>query len=201
MTMDTDELDGQIEELVHAWNSDDLEADALLKTLAYHKIYQLVRRDRNKRNASLFMDSFRTSDFVHDVWCRVATAECTITIETKKQFYSYIQSAMHSYYVDQAKKANAKKRKSQVLYLDPRENERQQSVCSERIDEEITVVTAIDRLIKSNEEHANLLMYKYYSGLTAKEISNLTGKPIRYIESELRKAKETMKLLLDSKVA
>ena len=196
-----EELDQQIEDLVHAWNSDDLEADALLKTLAYHKIYELVRRDKSKRNASLFMENFKTSDFVHDVWCRIATAESTINIETKRQFYDYIQSAMHSYYVDQAKKASAKKRSAKIIYFDDSYNHEQQTVSTEHIDEQITVVSAINRLIGFNEEHAKLLMYKYYSGLTTKEIARLSGKPTNVIESELRKAKQIIKELLGIKVA
>ena len=190
------ELDQQIEQLVHAWQGHDIEADALLMTLTYHKIYELVRKDKAKRNASLFMESFRTSDFVHDVWFRIASTESTINIETKKHFYDYIQSAIHSHLVDQAKKASTHKRSSTVVSLPAYQSE--ESVCSESIFEEITAVTALERLMEYHQGHAKLLMYKYYLGLTTKEIATINNISINEIETETKKAKITLKQILNT---
>ncbi len=199
---DNIEFERQLNQLINGWHSGDAEAQVLLDSLAYNKIFELTRkmRKKNQDNYSI-IELYTTSDMVHEIWCRLASAQTTVSITTRRQFYDYIQSTMHSFLLDQQKKTNAQKRDAKVVYLPDARALDRGVMRTDHIEEQISLVSAIDQLRKENQLQADLTMYKYYLGLTSKEIARILDESDTFVEYELKKIKVKLKSMLESQVA
>lgn len=199
---DNVQFERQLNQLINSWDHGDAEAKVLLDTLAYNKIFELTRKMRKKVQDNFsIIELYTTSDMVHEIWCRLASAQTTISINTRRQFYDYIQSTMHSYMLDQQKKTNAQKRDANVVYLPDARAVDRGVIKTDHVEDQMSLVSAIDELRKINPLQADLTMYKYYLGLTSKEIARILDKTDSFVEYELKKIKVSLKAMLESQVA
>lgn len=199
---DNIQFERQLNQLINGWNHGDAEAKVLLDSLAYNKIFEQTRKMRKKVQDNFsIIELYTTSDMVHEIWCRLASAQTTISINTRRQFYDYIQSTMHSYMLDQQKKTNAQKRDANVVYLPDARAVDRGVIKTDHVEEQMSLVSAIDELRKKNPLQADLTMYKYYLGLTSKEIARILDQTDSFVEYELKKIKVTLKAMLETQVA
>jgi RNA polymerase sigma factor (TIGR02999 family) len=195
-----EEFKNQIDTLLIGWDEGEPEAVAALHTLAYSKIFDLTRSLRKKHKGSSLMSFFTTSDMVHEVWCRLASADCQVSIVTRREFYNYIQQTMHSFMLDQQKSASRKKRDGNIVYLGTPGDLNQKIDLFNSDDscvaERLSITSIIEQLSVSNPHLADIIKYKWYLGLQVREISVI----LDVSESKIDKDVNIAKIWLRSKL-
>jgi RNA polymerase sigma factor (TIGR02999 family) len=197
-----DAFKNQIDTLISCWDHGDPDAIAALHTLAYSKIFDLTRSLRKKHKGSSVMSFFTTSDMVHEVWCRLASADCQVSISTRREFYNYIQKTMHSFMLDQQKSASRQKRDGNVVYLGTPEDMRKEidlvdaeGICAA---EKLSITSIIESLSISNPHLADIIKYKWYLGLQVREMSVILDISESKVDKDINIAKIWLRSKLDT---
>lgn len=182
----------KIDSLIKGWDLGDPESIMALKTLAYSKIFELTRKLRKKSQESPVICHFTTSDMAHEVWLRLASADCQVSISSRREFYSYIQQTMHTFMLDEQKKYSRKKRDGNILYIglleDTPSNESQYSDAN-KMEENVSLTKLIERLSIEHPDVAIVVKYKWYLGLVSKEISSVLDMAESVVNSNIKFAK------------
>ena len=183
----------QIDTLQCRWDQNEPEAVAALHTLAYSKIFDLTRSLRKKHKGSSIMSFFTTSDMVHEVWCRLASADCRVSISTRREFYNYIQQTMHTFMMDQQKSASRQKRDGNIVYLGTPGDLRQEIDMTQADEscaaEKLSLTFIIEKLSVNNSHLADIIKYKWYLGLQVKEISVILDVSESKVDKDINIAK------------
>jgi len=194
------EFQSQIDTLLSGWSADEPEAVAALHTLAYSKILDLTRKLRKKEAGSSLLNFFTTSDMVHEIWVRLASADCRISLESRRDFYKYIQQTMHTFMLDQHKKLNTQKRSADIIQFGRSSEVSQvnqlhcEQTDSETLDDHLSLTMLVEKV--QDETLKDVIQMTWYLGLQSKEVASL----LNISESTVEKKIALAKGLLRSKV-
>jgi RNA polymerase sigma factor (TIGR02999 family) len=183
-------------ELINGWQKGETKATQLLMNFAYLKIkeYAKVNHENLPEDANTAIISMSATDIAHDAYIKLSKAESLISIETQRQFYSYLNSAVRNTFIDHYRKQVKTKSRN------PEKTQLSSSKALNTVDESnkqntaiITMSSEIEELSKQFPRQAETLELRYFAQRSNKEIARLLDVSVRTIENDLRFAKAWLK--------
>jgi RNA polymerase sigma factor (TIGR02999 family) len=183
-------------ELINGWQNGEAKSTQLLMNFAYLKIKEYAKENHEKlpEDANTAIISMSATDVAHDAYIKLSKAESLISIETQRQFYSYLNSAVRNVFIDHYRKqVKAKSR-------NPEKTQLSSLSALNAIDESdyqntaiITMSSEIEELSKQFPRQAETLELRYFAQRSNKEIARLLDVSVRTVENDLRFAKAWLK--------
>ncbi|WP_286235370.1 ECF-type sigma factor [Thalassotalea sediminis] len=186
----------EVLKLIKGWQLGEPKATKLLMNFAYLKIkeYAKINHENLPEDANTAIINMSATDIAHDAYLKLTQAESQISIETQRQFYSYVNSAVRNVFIDHYRKqVKAKSR-------NPDKTQFESTHVINKADEKATQHTAI---ITMNDEielltaefprQAEVLELRYFAQRSNKEIARLLNVSVRTIENDLRFARAWLK--------
>lgn len=183
-------------ELINGWQKGEVKATQLLMNFAYLKIKEYAKENQEKlpEDANTAIISMSATDVAHDAYIKLSKAESAISIETQREFYSYLNSAVRNVFIDhyrkQVKTKSRNPEKTQLSspkVLNALDGSNQQNTAI------ITMSSELDELSKLFPRQAETLELRYFAQRSNKEIARLLDVSVRTIENDLRFAKAWLK--------
>ncbi len=183
-------------DLINGWQKGETKATQLLMNFAYLKIkeYASVNHEKLPEDANTAIISMSPTDVAHDAYIKLSKAESLISIETQRQFYSYLNSAVRNVFIDHYRKQVKTKSRN------PEKTQLSSPSALNKVDESklqntaiITMSSEIEELAKLFPRQAETLELRYFAQRSNKEIARLLDVSVRTIENDLRFAKAWLK--------
>ena len=183
-------------ELISGWQKGEAKSTHLLMNFAYLKIkeYAKVNHEKLPEDANTAIISMSATDIAHDAYIKLSKAESLISIETQRQFYSYLNSAVRNVFIDHYRKQVKTKSRN------PEKTKLSSPKALNKVDESnhqntaiITMSSEIEELSKQFPRQAETLELRYFAQRSNKEIARLLDVSVRTIENDLRFAKAWLK--------
>ncbi|WP_448564131.1 ECF-type sigma factor [Thalassotalea ganghwensis] len=182
--------------LIKGWQSGDLKATKLLMNFAYLKIkeYAKINHENLPKDANTAIINMSATDIAHDAYLKLSQAESQISIETQRQFYSYVNSAVRNVFIDHYRKqVKAKSRNPDKTLF---ESDAVTNKVDEKAPQQTAIITMndeIELLATQYPRQAEVLELRYFAQRSNKEIARLLDVSVRTIENDLRFAKAWLK--------
>lgn len=143
---------------------------------AYKKVYGLVYEDlksmaHNRLFGNKRGDTLNTTSLVHEAYLKLIDSS-EPEWQNRAHFYAVASRAMRFILIDYIRARSAQKRGGNYTDV-PLDNI--SLAVEERIEDFITLNTAIDKLMEWNERLGKLVEYRFIGGMTYEEISEVTG--------------------------
>lgn len=186
----------EVIELISGWQNGETKATQLLMNFAYLKIkeYAKINHAKLPEDANTAIISMSATDVAHDAYIKLSKAESAISIETQREFYSYLNSAVRNVFIDHYRKQVKTKSRN------PEKTQLNSASALNTVDESnhqntaiITMSTEIEELSKLFPRQAETLELRYFAQRSNKEIARLLDVSVRTIENDLRFAKAWLK--------
>ena len=186
----------EVIELINGWQQGEAKATQLLMNFAYLKIkeYAKVNHENLPEDANTAIVSMSATDLAHDAYIKLSKAESAISIETQREFYSYLNSAVRNVFIDHYRKQVKTKSRN------PEKTQLSSPKALNKVDESnqqntaiITMNSEIDALSKQFPRQAEALELRCFAQRSNKEIARLLDVSVRTIENDLRFAKAWLK--------
>lgn len=186
--------------LIRSWQNGEDKSSSVLMELAYLKIKEYATSNYQNLPADVNTQflSYTATDLAHDTYEKLLAAETSLSMETMREFYSYLNAAVRNLFVDTYRKyVKASVRNPEKVSL--------QSTDALNIglpiDTDLNLL-AVDKLISklevSHQRQAEVLQLRYFAQKSNKEIARLLAVSLRTVENDLRFAKAFMKVRLDA---
>lgn len=182
----------EVLKLIKGWQSGEAKATQLLMNFAYLKIKEYAQSNQEKlpEDANTAIMAMSATDIAHDAYIKLSQAESQISIETQRQFYSYVNSAVRNVFIDHYRKQVKsqarnpdKTRLTSASALNKAAEDTSQNTAI------ITMSNEIELLSKEFPRQAEVLELRYFAQRSNKEIARLLNVSVRTIENDLRFAK------------
>jgi len=183
-------------ELINGWQNGEAKATQLLMNFAYLKIKEYAKKNHEKlpEDANTAIISMSATDVAHDAYIKLAKAESAISIETQREFYSYLNSAVRNVFIDHYRKqVKTKSRNLEKTQLSSPKALNAVDESNQHNTAIITMSSEIDELSKLFPRQAETLELRYFAQRSNKEIARLLDVSVRTIENDLRFAKAWLK--------
>lgn len=143
---------------------------------AYEKVFPLVYDDlKSIAHQRLFGhktgDTLNTTALVHEAYLKL-TGGADPDWKDRAHFFAVASRAMRYILVDYIRSKTALKRGGNT---DDQSLDHISLAVEERIEDFITLNTAVEKLFEWNERLGKLVEYRFFGGMTYKEISEVTG--------------------------
>ncbi len=173
---------GQVTELLHAIrNGSDGATDRLLE-LVYSDLRAMARRRMNQVPRS---DTLEPTALVHECYLRLLQRNA-VEWRDRRHFFGLAARAMHDIIVEQARRRASLKRGGDRRRVSLDEAE----IAVETQDEELLALTeAIERLRQVDSLSAEVVMLRFFAGLTYEQIALAMDVPVIRIRREWDYAK------------
>jgi RNA polymerase sigma factor (TIGR02999 family) len=182
--------------LIVGWQKGEPKSSQILMELAYIKIkeyanthYKNLPDDVNTEFLSL-----SATDLTHDCYEKLLIAEPTLSVETLREFYSYLNSAIRNLFVDHYRKCVKAKSRSIIKVSPTSPVAMNQKV--QPLDANLTSMTLhleMNGFSQQYARQAEALDLRYFAQKSNKEIARLLGVSLRTVENDLRFAKAWLK--------
>ncbi len=176
--------------LIKGWQDKDPNATQVLMEMAYETIHKLSHEHRNKlpENANTQLIELSATDFAHEAYLRFSQASPQMSVDTVREFYQYLNSAVRNLYVDRYRKFADGNNKVDFTQLNSlaalnQTEEIKDNVRAERL------VEQIEALYARYPRQAETLELRYFAQRSNKEIARLIGVSLRTVENDIRFAK------------
>ena len=170
-----------ITQLLRDWSKGDRSALDRLTPIIYEELRQLasshMRRERPEH-------TLQTTGLIHEAYLRLVEQRSQ-EWESRAHFFGVAAHLMRMILVDYARKRAALKRDGgrQVTL------EEAPSVSPERVEDLLALEAALEELGRLDERKCRIVEMRYFSGLSADEITEVTGLSPATVRRDLRMAK------------
>lgn len=182
--------------LINKWQNKDPKATQLLMGIAYQKIQELSQLQQSNLpdTANTALISQSATDLAHDVYIKLSNAEPTLSIETLRQFYSYLNAAVRNAFIDNHRKfVETQSRNPDNTRLTSKSALTQKAEPFEINIEISSLAHHIEAFSKEFTRQAESVELRYFAQRSNKEIARLQGVSLRTVENDLRFAKAWLK--------
>lgn len=185
--------------LINNWQNGEQQSSHLLMELAYLKIKEYATSNYQNLPADVNTQflSYSATDLAHDTYEKLLAAETSLSMETTREFYSYLNAAVRNLFVDTYRKyVKAAVRNPEKVALLSQDALRVEHV---NIETDLTLIAVNELIAKlevSHQRQAEVLQLRYFAQKSNKEIARLLQVSVRTIENDLRFAKAFLKLHL-----
>jgi len=185
--------------LIAGWQNGESKSIRVLMELAYLKIKEYAKI--NYRNLpddvnTAFL-SLSVTDVAHDTYEKLLASETQLPIDTLRQFYSYLNSAVRNHFIDHYRKqVKTKFRNIDKTSLDSPKAIQQQVCMNEDVFMLWNLNEYIDKFADEFPRQAEALELRYFAHKSNKEIARLLNVSLRTVENDLRFAKCWLKTKL-----
>ena len=168
--------------LVSARQGDSAAADAAF-SLLYGDLQRLARARLRQHEAMTLLD---TSSLVHESYLKLIGTP-SLPVEDRRHFFAYAGKVMRSVIVDFARARLAERRGGGVEHtqLDTRHAE----LPAAGEDDVLRVHDALEVLAQADAELAQIVEWRYFSGLSEQAIAELLGQSDRTVRRKWEKAR------------
>lgn len=183
-------------DLINGWQKGETKSTQLLMNFAYLKIkeYAKINHEKLPEDANTAIISMSATDIAHDAYIKLSKAESLISIDTQRQFYSYLNSAVRNVFIDHYRKqVKTKSRNPDKTQLSANHVLNKVDDTTNEDTALITMSQEIEELSKHFPRQAETLELRYFAQRSNKEIARLLDVSIRTIENDLRFAKAWLK--------
>jgi RNA polymerase sigma factor (TIGR02999 family) len=170
-----------ITQLLRDWSKGDRNALDRLTPIIYEELRQLasshMRRERPEH-------TLQTTGLIHEAYLRLVEQRSQ-EWESRAHFFGVAAHLMRMILVDYARKRTALKRDGgrQVTL------EEAPSIRPERVEDLLALESALEELGRLDERKCRIVEMRYFSGLSADEITEVTGLSAATVRRDLRMAK------------
>ncbi len=182
----------ELNNLIQGWKTNDHKSTQVLMGVAYNKIKELSVKHRGKspENANTALLSQSATDLAHDVYIKLVKTEPTISIETQREFYSYLNAAVRNTFIDHYRKlVETQSRNPERTSLTSFNAVSQTDNSLEQSSELTSLAIQIENLSNDFPRQAESIELRYFAQRTNKEIARLQNVSLRTVENDLRFAK------------
>ena len=172
----------EITALLQAVERGDSAAVGALFERVYGELRKIARR---QLRAAPPMQTLHTTELVHEVYVRLAGAAQWSTRD-RFHFFALTGQAMRRVLIDHARRRSRQKRGGRAIALSLEEVE---VPIAERADELLAVDAALAKLEETDAELARLVEWRFFAGLSAEEIADLSGISVRTVKRRWRLAR------------
>lgn len=171
-----------ITDLLHKVGNGNAGAFDRLLPLVYDRLKQIARRQLRRRGFGLTLS---TTELVHETYLKMVS-QVPVDLEDRAHFFGVAARAMRQVLVDHARKQNAQKRGGnwQRITLTGA-----QVSFELRIDELLALDQALDKLDAMNERQRKVVEYRFFGGMTEKEVADVLDVSTRTVERDWVKAR------------
>lgn len=154
----------EITQILHAWNSGDLDAKERLLPYVYDELKRQARvlMSRERRNHTL-----QPTALVHEAFVRISE-QTGIDWKDRSHFYGIASRLMRQILVDHARAHAAGKRGANVIHFSVDDV---QIPVEERAASILAIDEVLDRLAKLDEQQAKIVEMRFFGGMTNGEIA------------------------------
>lgn len=160
--------------------------DSAAVSALFERVYGELRKiARRQLRAAPPLQTLHTTELVHEVYVRLAGASHWSTRD-RFHFFALTGQAMRRVLIDHARRRSRQKRGGRAVALSLEEVE---VPIAERADELLAVDAALARLEETDAELARLVEWRFFAGLSAEEIADLSGISVRTVKRRWRLAR------------
>ncbi|MGI2224754.1 sigma-70 family RNA polymerase sigma factor [Shewanella frigidimarina] len=186
--------ESEVLSLIKAWQNGEPEPTNVLMELAYIKIkeYANTHYKNLPEDVNTAFLSLSVTDLTHDCYEKLLSAESTLPVDTLREFYSYLNSAVRNLFIDHYRKTV----KTQVRSISKVSSSVAITQKGQPLEEEfnnIILYLEMDGFSKHYARQAEALDLRYFAQKSNKEIARLLGVSLRTVENDLRFAKAWLK--------
>ena len=156
-----------------------------LLPLVYDELRSLAaRRIEDEKDA----DSLQATALVHEAWLRLGNHD-KLSWENRRHFFRAAAQAMRNILVDRARAKDSQKRGNRPVIVDIEKLD----IADTSIDERVLLVDEmLTRLETDDPDSVRIITYKFFGGLTNREIAEMDGVTERTVERNLAFAKSKL---------
>lgn len=176
----------EITKLLQAWSKGDKRALEKLMPLVNEELKKIAKRYMGRERPGHIL---QTTALVNEALIRLIRESVT-DWEDRQQFYGLVAKRMRQVLIDDAKKRSAAKRGKAAQQID---DDGVKDPSSEKSNDLIRLDEALTALAKFDERKAKIVEYRFFIGLTLKQISEQLGIGQSTVEREWRFARSWLK--------
>ncbi|WP_392342958.1 sigma-70 family RNA polymerase sigma factor [uncultured Shewanella sp.] len=168
--------ESEVLSLIKAWKNGEPESTKVLMELAYIKIkeYANTHYKNLPEDVNTAFLSLSVTDLTHDCYEKLLSAESTLPVDTLREFYSYLNSAVRNLFIDHYRKTV----KTQVRSISKVSSSVAITQKGQPLEEEfnnIILYLEMDGFSKHYARQAEALDLRYFAQKSNKEIARLLG--------------------------
>lgn len=184
-------MDDDVTQLLVQYQSGDSKAEDRLWDAVYDELRTLARhRMRGERKDH----TLGTTALVHECYLKLVD-QTQVEWDSRLHFYAMASRIMRNILVDYARRRTAQKRGGGAPHVDLEKV--QLSDSQETANLFIALDTALSELASMDERMAKVVEYRFFGGMTEKEIAELLDVSARTVRRDWRKAKGWLARALD----
>lgn len=176
-----DEIKGDVTQVLQALGPDGRTSEELLP-LVYNELRQLAAARMARQSAG---QTLQATALVHEAWLRLFDGNEKVW-QNRTHFFRAAAQAMRQILVDRARRKLSLKRGARPEYVNIEEVELAEEKPEERV---LLIDEALKRLQEKNAELAQIVMLKFFGGLTNAEVAEMTGVTERTVQNKWTFAK------------
>lgn len=173
---------GPITQLLAAVSQGDSDARQELWSLVYHELHRVAERQMVDESPGR---TLQPTALLHEVYLRLLGSENCPWVN-RRHFFAAASRAMRCYRIDDARRRKRRKRegsrKREQLYVEA-------GVFDQDPAEVLAVNEALDQLEKIDARKAEIVMMRYFSGLSIDDTAEALGLSPRTVDSDWRFAR------------
>ena len=159
------------------------EGDAAARENVLPLIYdELKRIARSRRSKASTGETLRTTALVHEAYLRLIDKQ-GLVFEGRQQFYGLVALAMRDLLVEEARRRSRKKRGGDLERVELDEIGFAVATSPEEV---LALDAALTKLHAEDREDAEIVMLRYFAGLTVAEIADVIQVSSRTVERRWR---------------
>ncbi len=185
--------------LLKGWQNGDEESSKLLMEMAYIKLIEFAKKSygRLPENINTVFLSMSATDLAHEVYSRFIDSKVDIAIETRREFFRYLNASVRNLLVDNYRKNVT----SKLHNIDRTSLTSVNSIYqpSLPLETEITLIEINEQIEQMSNQHprqSEAIELKYFSSKSNKEIAQLLSVSVRTVENDLRFGKAWLRMRL-----
>ena len=182
--------------LIAGWQNGEPKTTRILMELAYIKIKEYAKANYKNmpEDVNTAFLALSVTDLAHDCYEKLLVAESILPVNTLREFYSYLNSAVRNLFVDHYRKSvKAKSRTKRKDAIDATVSTHRSIQTFEDELLNMALHHEMDQFAKQYSRQAEVLELRYFSQKSNKEIARLLGVSLRTVENDLRFAKAWLK--------
>lgn len=186
--------------LISGWQRGDEKARNMLLELSYLKIKELAQSSFSNlpKDVNTAFLSMSVTELAHDTYEKLHRAEPSLSIETIRQYYSYLHSSVRNLFVDHYRK-HVKTRGGAVDKTPLHDTELQATPAPSNFANEtqLELHLHIDQFAQQYPRQAEALELRYFARKNNKQVAALMAVSVRTVENDIRFAKAWLKSRLN----
>ncbi|MCB9855371.1 MAG: sigma-70 family RNA polymerase sigma factor [Phycisphaerales bacterium] len=169
----------EVTRLLHRIDAGDVAAREALWDAIYRDLHNIaIRQMRNEANSR----TLQPTALVHEAWVRLVGPDDGWS--NRAHFFGAAARVMREILVDDARRRNRLKRGGDRRRIDGEALELQMAATDREPSEVLAVNEAIERLRQLNKRQADVVVCRYFAGMTAPETAEALGVSLRTVQAD-----------------